>query len=140
MTVVDLAKFFIIDVFKEEVHHLLVHFLLFLDDNWFLLVVSCWSVDCFYLTDFSVFRNQSLVPADEEVVTVQVRTADLRGKRNFAFFWENDAVQELLELVVHTQFLESGLNLLLTYTLDPSNVCWIEAWISGYDSGLVNDL
>ncbi len=70
VTVVDLAQFLVVYVLKEKVHHLGVHLVLFLYDLGFRFLLGTGVVDRFYLSEVCLFRYESLVPADEKVVSV----------------------------------------------------------------------
>jgi hypothetical protein len=94
MAVVDLSQFLIVEVLNEEVDHFFILFLdgldlVFLLD--FLLVLR--SIDDVDLID--LLRHQFPIPADEEVITVEVGTADLGRDWDIARFREDDAVYKL---------------------------------------------
>lgn len=140
VAVVDLPQFLVVDVLEEELHHLPVHLLLFLSHLSFALVLGLGTVDNIRQTHVLFFGHQGLIPANEEVIPVEVGTTDLCSQRDLALLREYHAVQQFDELVGHLFALESALYLFLAYALDNPDVGWVKARIPSDECILFDNL
>ena len=78
-------------------------------------------------------RNQFFIPAYEEVISVKVRTTDLRSHWDFSLLGEDNAIDVLIKDVVFASLLEPGSYLQVGDALHLANIGRMQAGIPGDD-------
>lgn len=138
MAIIDLTKLLVVQIFNEKVNHffinckdcfsLLFAFLFF--GNFRIHIFSNRTID--NIDRFIFLRNKLRIPANEEVIPIQIRSTDHRSNRNVSFLGKDNTVyivkKEILIIFIFT--FEPCLSHLIRYASHLSHISWMQAGIS----------
>lgn len=133
MTVVNLSQFLIVQIFHKKIKHFLISWRFFsrINSNSVLILVSR-SIN--YVDILVLFEDQSRLPTDKEVVTIQVGPTNLGSHGNIPLHWKNNAIYKLREYILLASLFESSGYLVRTNTLHFSEISRMKTRISSnYD-------
>ena len=106
VTVVDLTKFFIVEILYEKMNHIFV--LLFNWFRWFIffdLLLFKRSINQKEL--ICLLRHKLPIPTNKKIISIKVRSTNLGSHWIISFHWEYNTVYQVTKVVLLSPELES---------------------------------
>ena len=133
VTVINLSKFFIVQILNKETQHFLVlNFKSLFYNLCFPLLFLYWSI-IIQIDFFHLLWNQFAIPRDEEVITIKIRTTYLSSYRELSFFRKDNTIYKLTKNIFFSPSLKSDASLSFRNALHFSDICRMKTWISSND-------
>ena len=133
VTVINLSKFFIVQILNKEIQHFLVlNFKSLFYNLCFRLLFLYWSI-IYQIDFFHLLWNEFAIPRDEEVITIKIRTTYLSSYRELSFFRKDNTIYKLTKNIFFSPSLKSDASLSLRNALHFSDICRMKTWISCND-------
>ena len=139
MTVIDLPEFFVIEVLNEEVEHLFV-LLIHISDG--LIFFYFFFLDSFIdqVKLVLLFWDELFIPGDEEVVAIEIGTANEGCDGVLTFFGEDQAIDKFIEEVFLTSDFKPSRDLHVRNADEFADIGGMEAGVPGDDDIALNVL